>query len=125
MRIRHTRSALALLAALGFACTDRSPVAPPVEPAFDIGTTALPPVRISEFHYDNTGTDAGEAIEISGPAGTNLTGYSIVLYNGSNTPASAVTYNTVNLSGTITASCALDNTRGFVVQNYPVDGIQN
>ena len=31
-------------------------------------------VFINEIHYDNTGTDAGEAIEIAGPAGTNLAG---------------------------------------------------
>ena len=31
-----------------------------------------PTVFINEIHYDNTGTDAGEFIEIAGPAGTNL-----------------------------------------------------
>ena len=36
-------------------------------------------VFINEIHYDNAGTDAGEAIEIAGPAGTNLTGWSVVL----------------------------------------------
>ena len=41
-------------------------------------------VFINEIHYDNVGTDAGEAIEIAGPAGTDLTGWSVVLYNGSN-----------------------------------------
>ena len=41
-------------------------------------------VRIAEFHYDNTGTDAGEAIEISAPAGTDLSGWEVVLYNGNN-----------------------------------------
>ena len=41
-----------------------------------------PTVFINEIHYDNTGTDAGEFIEIAGPAGTNLSDYSIVLYNG-------------------------------------------
>ena len=30
---------------------------------------ALTSVFINEIHYDNTGTDAGEAIEIAGPAG--------------------------------------------------------
>ena len=39
-------------------------------------------VFINEIHYDNTGTDAGEAIEVAGPAGTDLTGWSLVLYNG-------------------------------------------
>ena len=41
-------------------------------------------VFINEIHYDNGGTDTGEAIEIAGPAGTDLTGWSLVLYNGSN-----------------------------------------
>ena len=32
-------------------------------------------VWINEIHYDNAGTDAGEAIEVAGPAGTDLTGW--------------------------------------------------
>ncbi len=52
-------------------------------------------VFFNEFHYDNTGTDTGEFIEIAGPAGTDLTGWSITLYNGAN----GLTYNTVALSG--------------------------
>ncbi|MBI4747380.1 MAG: hypothetical protein HY774_02785 [Acidobacteria bacterium] len=51
---------------------------------------ATTPVFINEIHYDNTGTDAGEAIEVAGPAGTDLTGWTIVLYNGSG----GVTYDT-------------------------------
>ncbi len=43
-----------------------------------------PSVFINEIHYDNAGTDAGEAFEIAGPAGTDLAGWSVVLYNGSN-----------------------------------------
>ena len=31
---------------------------------------AATPVFINEIHYDNTGTDAGEFIEVAGPAGT-------------------------------------------------------
>src|SRR5688500_1703162 len=54
-------------------------------------------VFINEIHYDNTGTDAGEAIEVAGPAGTNLTGWSIVLYNG----AGGASYDTKALSGII------------------------
>ena len=40
-------------------------------------------VFINEIHYDNVGGDINEGIEIAGPAGTNLTGYEIRLYNGS------------------------------------------
>ena len=39
------------------------------------------PVWINEFHYDNAGTDANEFIEIAGVAGTDLNGYTLVLYS--------------------------------------------
>ncbi len=45
---------------------------------------AQTPVFINEIHYDNSGTDAGEAGEVAGPAGTDLTDWSIMLYNGGN-----------------------------------------
>ena len=78
-----------------------------------------PPVRFNELHYDNEGTDAAEAIEVVGPAGTDLTGWSIVLYNG----ATGAVYNTASLTGTI---ADLDGTgTGVVVVNYPSNGIQN
>src|SRR5262245_52167181 len=41
-------------------------------------------VFINEIHYDNVGTDTAEAIEIAGPAGTDLSGWTLVLYNGAN-----------------------------------------
>lgn len=78
----------------------------------------LPPTRFSELHYDNAGVDAGESIEIEGPAGVDLTGWSVVLYNGNG----GVVYNTRALTGPIPATCG---TRGVVVLTYPQDGIQN
>ncbi|MFC3737621.1 ExeM/NucH family extracellular endonuclease [Paractinoplanes deccanensis] len=69
---------------------------------------------ISEIHYDNAGTDSGEAIEVQAPAGFDLSGWQIVLYNGSNNAV----YNTTTLSGAVPAA-------GVVVQSYPVDGLQN
>jgi predicted extracellular nuclease len=75
-------------------------------------------VFINEIHYDNTGTDAGEAIEIAGPAGTDLTGWSIVLYNG----AGGAVYDTDVLSGVIPDQ---QNGFGTVSFSYPVNGIQN
>jgi DNA/RNA endonuclease G (NUC1) len=74
--------------------------------------------RISEVHYDNTSTDAGERIEIEGPAGMNLNGWSVVLYN----LTGGATYNTQALAGTIPASCG---SRGVVVLTYGANGIQN
>lgn len=75
-------------------------------------------VFINEIHYDNTGTDAGEAVEIAGPAGTDLTGWAIVLYNGAN----GAVYDTDALSGTIPD---LGNGYGVVTLTYPANGIQN
>ncbi len=69
---------------------------------------------ISEIHYDNAGTDVGEAIEIEAPVGFDLTGWRIVLYNGGN----GATYGARTLAGTVPDA-------GVVVENYPVNGIQN
>lgn len=52
---------------------------------------------INEIHYDNAGSDVNECVEIAGIAGTVITGYEIVLYNGS----AGTTYSTSVLSGTI------------------------
>lgn len=79
---------------------------------------ALPDTRFSEIHYENADDDVGEQIEIEGPAGTDLTGWSIVLYNGNG----GAMYDTRALSGTIPATCT---DRGVVVASYPTNGIQN
>ncbi|MFN0174692.1 MAG: T9SS type A sorting domain-containing protein [Saprospiraceae bacterium] len=77
-----------------------------------------PVIFINEFHYDNTGGDVGEFIEIAGTAGTDLSQYQIVLYNGTG----GAPYNTLVLSGVID-----DEGSGFgaVSFAYPVNGIQN
>ncbi|HEY6925676.1 MAG TPA: DNA/RNA non-specific endonuclease [Steroidobacteraceae bacterium] len=80
--------------------------------------TGMPDIRFSEIHYDNVGTDTGEAIEVEGPAGASIDGYSIVLYDGNG----GASYNTSLLSGTIPANCGM---RGVVVVNYPQNGLQN
>jgi predicted extracellular nuclease len=79
---------------------------------------AFAQVFINEIHYDNTGTDVGEAVEVAGPAGMDLAGWSLVLYNGNG----GVTYNTTGLSGVIA-----DQQGGFgtVAFSYPTNGIQN
>jgi hypothetical protein len=43
-----------------------------------------PHAWINEIHYDNDSTDQDEGVEIAGPSGTNLTGWSVVAYNGFN-----------------------------------------
>lgn len=52
---------------------------------------------INELHYDNASADEGEGVEIAGAAGTDLSRYSLIAYNG-NTGAM---YRTVTLSGSI------------------------
>ncbi len=118
----HARNAalLALTFAVG-SCSDSTTLGPTPRrhggPQFTTAAS-LPAVRISEFHYDNTGTDAGEAIEVSGPAGMDVTGWSVVLYNGNG----GLAYGTSALIGTIPTTC---DTRGVLVLNYAVNGIQN
>ena len=79
---------------------------------------SMPAIRFAEIHYDNVGTDTGEAIEVSGPAGADVTGWQVVLYNGNG----GASYDTKTLSGTIPATCGA---RGVLVINYPANGIQN
>ena len=76
MRYRIAPAATLLAALALAACSGRdtvlAPVAPPA-PRGDVATAVAPPtVYFSEIHYDNVGTDVGEAVEISGPAGTDL-----------------------------------------------------
>ncbi len=42
------------------------------------------PVYINEFHYDNQGADQNEFVEIAGLSGTDLQGWQLEFYNGSN-----------------------------------------
>ncbi|MBA3646537.1 MAG: lamin tail domain-containing protein, partial [Gemmatimonadaceae bacterium] len=81
----------------------------------------LPTVHFSEIHYDNSGTDVNEKIEIEGPAGTDLTGWKVVLYGGSAVPDFSA-YNTTTLGVSLPTTC---NSTGVIVINYAVDGIKN
>jgi hypothetical protein len=73
-------------------------------------------VFINEIHYDNTGADTGETIEVAGPAGTSLTGWSLVLYNGNG----GAPYSTIALSGAIP-----DQQDGFGTVSFAATGLQN
>jgi predicted extracellular nuclease len=86
-----------------------------VPPVLAQGTT----VFVNELHYDNDGIDTGEFIEIAGPAGTDLSGWSLVLYNGNG----GAVYNTKDLTGVVIPD--QDNGFGTVAFGYPQDGIQN
>ncbi|WP_420454950.1 endonuclease [Rubrivirga sp.] len=73
-------------------------------------------IWVNEFHYDNAGSDAGEGVEVAGPAGTVLDGWTVVGYNGNGGGA----YATVALSGTVPSQQG-----GFGTVWTPVPGLQN
>lgn len=75
-------------------------------------------VWINELHYDNAGTDVGEAVEIAGPVGLSLSNYQLVFYTGDD--GTGTVYKTVNLSGTLE-----DQERGYGATDFPISGIQN
>ncbi|MEM8814358.1 MAG: lamin tail domain-containing protein [Pseudomonadota bacterium] len=83
-----------------------------------LSPAAFAQVFINEIHYDNASTDVGEAIELAGPAGTDLTGWNIVLYNGAN----GSVYDTTALGGTLPNQ---QGGLGTIVVTYPSNGLQN
>ncbi len=77
-------------------------------------------VFVNEIHYDNQGNpDVGERIEVAAAAGTDLSGWTIVLYNGSNGASYAPL---INLSGIVP-----DQDDGYGTLSFAVagNGIQN
>src|SRR5699024_25539 len=81
---------------------------------FAVPAYAAGEVFISEIHYDNAGTDTGEAIEVQAPEGTDLSGRQVVLYKGSG----GGVYDTDTLQATVGAG-------GVTVLDYPTNGVQN
>lgn len=71
---------------------------------------------ISELHYDNAGSDAGEFVAVTAPGGTSLDGWSLVLYNGAN----GSPYETRPLSGVIDGGLA-----GWGESHWDFAGMQN
>jgi hypothetical protein len=70
-------------------------------------------IFINEIHYDNSGRDVGEAIELAGPAGTDLQNWQLVLYDGT----SGTVYDTINLNGIIPDQQNGYGTLSFAVPN--------
>lgn len=93
--------------------------------AFSVKTatagTAPTEIWINEFHYDNMGTDTNEGIEIAGAAGTTLSGYTIVKYNGSSTGSIGKTYGTNVLEGALTNGIQ----NGLGTKFFAISGLQN
>ena len=86
------------------------------------GGTGGATVWINEFHYDNDGTDTGEFVEVAGPAGTSLAGWTLLGYNGNG----GGVYGTVTLSGSLPDQLSGHGTLSFAfagLQNGSPDGI--
>jgi len=79
-------------------------------------------VFLSELHYDNDGSDVGEFFEVTGDKGGDLTGWSVVLYNGNG----GAPYDTIDITTTIPDE---DGSQGAVafypssIQNGAPDGL--
>ncbi len=84
------------------------------------GGSGNPPVTsnawINEIHYDNSGTDQGEFVEIAGTQGLSLSGWKILAYNGNG----GGVYKTINLSGTLA-----NQSQGFGAIDFSIVGLQN
>jgi PKD repeat protein len=78
-------------------------------------------IWFNEIHYDNTGTDVNEFIEVvlENPGSYNLADFSVILYNGTG----GASYDTRALN-TFTAGSTIGNFT-FYYFVYPVNGIQN
>ena len=73
-------------------------------------------VFINEIHYDNANSDVNEGIEIAATAGTDLSGWTIELYNGNG----GEIYDTINLDGIIS-----EQQSGFGTKFFAKSGMQN
>ena len=85
---------------------------------FGIAVADLPNVWINEFHYDNTGGDVGEFVEISAPADfTELSKVTLTFYNGGD----GKKYATARLDGFTKG----ETSAGFTFYYLDKSGIQN
>ena len=56
-------------------------------PSHGLTTKIVDKLNGEGFHielddYDNDGADVNEGVEVAGPAGTDLTGWKVIFYNG-------------------------------------------
>jgi uncharacterized protein len=72
---------------------------------------------LAELHYDNSGTDTGEFVEVQVPHGTTTEGWAVVLYNGAD--------RTLYSTRTLPAVTAGADAPAVAVLDYPSNGIQN
>lgn len=81
-----------------------------------LGLTSAHAVFINEIHYDNISGDVGEGIELSGEAGIDLAGWSLVFYSGDDSSP----YSSASLYGEF-----MDMQNGMGVLHFEKSPIQN
>lgn len=99
----------------GEGASDSAEIAVTVE---DVTETPAFEARLNEIHYDNSGTDTGEFVEIRVTAGGDASGLSVELYNGGN----GTVYSTLAVA---TATMTSDGAYDYYVWNLPANGLQN
>ncbi len=82
----------------------------------DSSTTTAAELWINELHYDNVGADVDEMVEIAGVAGTDLSGYAVLAYNG----LDGMIYQTLSLTGSLP-----DEGGGFGAVSFSFPRLQN
>ena len=85
--------------------------------AFLVNATPIENVFINELHYDNSGADTDEFIELTGLAGTELNGWRIDLYNGN----SGTSYKSYSFGNWLLA----DSVAGYGFAAVKIPPIQN
>ncbi|WP_291430611.1 ABC transporter [Deinococcus sp.] len=98
MSITTFRRGLVLLASVSLALSSCGHAPFTGDARLSTLATAGEPV-INELFYDSVGADTGTFIELRGPAGLNLSGYTLAAFDTAGTQ-----YRTITLSGTIPAS---------------------
>ena len=74
------------------------------------------PPWINEIHYDNSGADVNEGFEIAGRAGTDLSGWRLLAYNGNG----GTLYGDMTLNGVL-----VDDGSAFGFLCFEMQGMQN
>jgi hypothetical protein len=90
-----------------------------VFPAFVNVSATAQLIWLNEFHYDNTGSDVGEFVEIAAPSSfTDLSTITLTLYNGGD----GTSYGSTHKLNTFTLG---SSSGGYTFYSKSISGIQN
>ncbi|HWB81707.1 MAG TPA: hypothetical protein VG755_42385 [Nannocystaceae bacterium] len=101
------------------ACTHTGSPCGALEACNETADACRPNVWINELHYDNSGADVNEFVEVAVVAGVDINTVTVTLYNGSN----GASYNTMALTTFVVGTTV--NGVTFYSRVLPVNGLQN